>query len=112
MLKQALAEAQAQGGTQILELHLEMFDPSPQTEQALRALVVELSASTPAEGCRLIAFPAPSRFICWNCCGLRFESDNPEAICPNCGEPGMLIPIEVTFALDHVVVKSEPPAGR
>ncbi len=102
MLKQALAEAQAQGAVQVLELHLEMFDPSPETEQALRALVAELSGGTPAEGCRIITFPAPSRFICWNCCGLRFESDNPEAICPNCGEPGMLIPIEVTFALDHV----------
>jgi len=102
MLRQALAEAQARHVGRIAELHLELFDPSPETEQALRRLVAELSVGTPAEGCRIVTFPAPSRFICWNCCGLRFKSDSPEAICPNCGEPGLLIPAEVTFALDHI----------
>lgn len=45
-----------------------------------------------AEGVQVVTFLAPSRFICWNCCGLRFESEDSEAICPNCGELGMLIP--------------------
>jgi hypothetical protein len=40
----------------------------------------------------------------WNRCGLRLASDGPEAICSNCGDLGMLIPMEVTFALARVDV--------
>lgn len=104
MLKQALAEAEAQGGTRITELHLELFDSSPEAEHSVRSLVAELSVGTPAESARVVTFLAPSRFICWNCCGLRFEGEGPEAECPNCGHLGMLIPLDVTFAFDHVEV--------
>jgi Zn finger protein HypA/HybF involved in hydrogenase expression len=104
MLMQALSEAQAQDARRITELHLELFDPSSETEQALRGLVAELSTGTLAADAEVVIFLAPSRFICWNCCGLRFESQSAEAVCPNCGEMGMVIPPEVTFALDHVEV--------
>ena len=104
MLQQALAEAHAQGPGRIERLHLELFDADLQIEEVLKDLVADLSRGTPAEGAQVVTFLAPSRFICWNCCGLRFESEDPEAICPNCGELGMLIPPEVTFALDRVEV--------
>jgi Zn finger protein HypA/HybF involved in hydrogenase expression len=104
MLAQALAEAQAQHARRITELHLELFDPSPEAEQALRDLVAELSANTLAADAQTVTFLAPTRFICWNCCGLRFESQASEAICHNCGELGMLIPPDVTFAFEHVEV--------
>lgn len=104
MLEQALAEAEAQHARRLTELHLELFDPDPETSRALCDLVLELSAGTIAAGVQVVTFRAPSRFICWNCCGLRFESEAGEAVCPNCGELGMLIPPEVTFALDHVKV--------
>ena len=107
MLQQALAEAHAQGADRIARLHLELFDPNPQIKAALDDLVADLSRDTPAEGAQVVTFLAPSRFICWNCCGLRFESEDPEAICPNCGELGMLIPPDVTFALDHVEAQEE-----
>jgi Zn finger protein HypA/HybF involved in hydrogenase expression len=105
MLAQAVAEARARDANRITELHLEMFDPSPETEHSIRSLVAELSVDTLAEGAEVLTFPAPSRFICWNCCGLRFESENPEAVCPNCGDLGMLIPIDVTFALARVEIE-------
>jgi Zn finger protein HypA/HybF involved in hydrogenase expression len=104
MLAQALAEAQGRGAGRIVAIHLELFDPSPETERELRALVADLSVDSAAEGARVVTFPAPSRFICWNCCGLRFESEDPEALCPNCGDLGMLIPMDVTFALARVEV--------
>lgn len=104
MLRQALAEAEAQHARRLTELHLEMFDPNPETERALCDLVVELSAGTIAAGAQIITFRAPTRFICWNCCGLRYENDAGDAVCPNCGDLGMLIPPEVTFAFDHVKV--------
>jgi Zn finger protein HypA/HybF involved in hydrogenase expression len=104
MLEQALAEAESHGARQIAELHLELFDPSPETERALRGMVAELVSGTPAERARVVTFLTPSRFICWNCCGLRYEGDSPDALCPNCGELGWLIPVEVTFALDHIEI--------
>ncbi len=104
MLQQALAEARGRGATRITTLHLELFDLAPETERSIRSLVAELSADTLAAGAEIVTFLAPSRFICWNCCGLRFESDNPEAVCPNCGDLGMLIPVEVTFALARVEI--------
>jgi Zn finger protein HypA/HybF involved in hydrogenase expression len=104
MLAQAIAEARARGAQRITELHLELYDPSPTTERSLRNLVAELGQNTLAEGAQVVTFSAPSRFICWNCCGLRFESEDSEAICPNCGHEGMLIPVEVTFALEHIEI--------
>jgi len=104
MLGQALAGAHAQHARRLTELHLELFDLHPETEQELCDLVVELSAGTIAAGVQVVTFSAPTRFICWNCCGLRFHSEADEAIGPNCGEMGMLIPPDVIFALDHVEV--------
>jgi len=104
MLEQALSEARRKHAVWLTELHLELFDPYPETARALCDLVAELSTDTIAAGARVVTFRAASRFICWNCCGLRFNSDADEAVCPNCGELGMLIPHDVTFALDHVEV--------
>jgi len=102
MLAQALAEARSRGASRITELHLVLYDSSPETEANLRQTVRELSLNTLAEHAQVILHPAPSRFICWNCCGLRFESDDPEAVCPNCGHKGFLVPPDITFALEHV----------
>lgn len=104
MLNQALAEARSRDANRITELHLVMYDLSQETEEALRKTLGELSANTPAEHAQVTTRPAPSRFICWNCCGLRFESDNPEAVCPNCGHEGLLIPADVTFALERIEI--------
>ncbi len=104
MLNQALAEARSRGANRITELHLVMYDSSQETDDALRKILDELSSNTLAESAQVITRPAPSRFICWNCCGLRFESDDSEAVCPNCGHAGLLIPADVTFALDHIEI--------
>lgn len=104
MLNQALAEARSRGANRITELYLVMYDSSQETEGALRKKLDKLSSNTPAENAQVITRPAPSRFICWNCCGLRFESDDPEAVCPNCGQVGLLVPADVTFALEHIEI--------
>jgi Zn finger protein HypA/HybF involved in hydrogenase expression len=102
MLAQALAEARSRGASRITELHLVLYDSSQETGANLRRMVRELSLNTLAEQAQVIFHPAPSRFICWNCCGLRFESDDPEAACPNCGHKGFLVPPGITFALERV----------
>jgi hypothetical protein len=35
---------------------------------------------------------------------LRFESDEEEAVCPNCGHAAMLIPSDIRFALEHIEI--------
>ena len=104
MLNQALAEARSRGASRITELHLVMYNASQETEQALRNALDQLVLNTPAENAQVITRPGPSRFICWNCCGLRFESDEPDAVCPNCGHSALLIPSEIIFALDHIEI--------
>lgn len=102
MLAQALAEAKVRDARRVTGLHLTMYDRSPETLTAVQQAVQAVSLGTPAEGARLFTQPAPSRYICWNCCGLRYESMEEDAMCPNCGSEGFIIPMEITFALDRV----------
>jgi len=44
------------------------------------------------------------RFICWDCCGLRYEAPDDNPMCPNCGGVGIIVPPEITFALDHIEI--------
>jgi Zn finger protein HypA/HybF involved in hydrogenase expression len=102
MLDQALAEARSRGARRITELHLVMYDPSEDAERALRGMLRKLSSNTLAKDARIVTHEGPNSYICWNCCGLRFESSDPDAICPNCGHSVLLIPSDVTFALEHI----------
>lgn len=102
LLDQALAEARSKGAVRITELHFVLYGASQEKEAMLRETVKELATDTPAADVRVFIRVRPTRYICWNCCGLRFESDEEEAICPNCGHTAMRIPEEITFALDHI----------
>ena len=104
LLNQALAEARSHGASQIVALHFVVYGPSQEIEVGLRRILEELSIGTLAEGAHIITRAGPSCFICWNCCALRFESDDEEVACPNCGHTAELIPVEITFALDHIEV--------
>lgn len=107
MLAQALAEARAQGATRITALHLVMYDHSLEALQTVRAALDHYAAGTPAEGAGLVPIPAPSNFICWNCCGLRYQSDQMDGTCPNCGSVGLIVPPEIIFSLDHIQVAKD-----
>jgi Zn finger protein HypA/HybF involved in hydrogenase expression len=102
MVNQALAEARTRGAKRVTALHLTMFDHSDEALPGVQRMLNTVSVGTPAEGARLVTRPAPSRYICWNCCGLRFESMEKDAMCPNCGSVGFILPPEITFALDYV----------
>jgi Zn finger protein HypA/HybF involved in hydrogenase expression len=102
MVAQALAEAQTHDAQRVTALHLTMYDPSTEALRAVKEALALVCARTPAEGARLVTRPAPSRYICWNCCGLRYESSDEDAMCPNCGSVGFAVPPDITFALDRV----------
>jgi Zn finger protein HypA/HybF involved in hydrogenase expression len=104
LLDQALAEAHSQGTDRITKLHFVIYGWSQEQENRLRELLYDLSKGTPAEDAEIVVRDGPHRFICWNCCGLRFESDEEAATCPNCGHEALSIPSEIPFALDRIEV--------
>jgi len=100
MVAAAVAESQANGAGAITALHLTIY-PTPETPlDAIRAAIDAARRGTPAEHARLHFSEAPARYICWNCCGLRFEGK--DGICPNCESEALIVPEEITFALDRV----------
>lgn len=107
MLGQALAEARARGAARITALHLVMYDHSIEALRAVRSALDELCPGTPAEDAAFVPIPSLSKFICWNCCGLRYEADDDNPVCPNCGSLGMIVPPEITFSLDHIETAQE-----
>ncbi len=103
LVAQAIAEARrddtAHNGLKLSEVHLVLY--GDQDEAEARRLFEQASRGTGAEGARLVIERAGSRYICWNCCGLRFESN--DGLCPNCGEVAMRVPDEIAFALRRAV---------
>ena len=104
LLDQALAEARSHKASRITALYFVTYGASQETEANLRRIVQELSPNTLAEGAQVITWKGPNRFICWNCCALRFESEEEEAICPNCGHTAARIPTDIKFALDRIEI--------
>ncbi len=102
LLNQALAQARSQDARRITALDFVIYGWSQGEEDDLRCLLQEVSAGTPAEDAEIVIEAGPHRFICWNCCGLRFESDEEAATCPNCGHEALAIPSDIPFALDRI----------
>jgi len=104
MVEQALAEARTRGAARVTALHLTMYDHSEQALKDVQEALAILTPGTPAQNAVLVTTPAPSRFICWDCCGLRYEAPDDNPMCPNCGGVGIIVPPHITFALDRVEV--------
>ncbi len=109
LFKQALAEARSRGADRITALHFVTYGPLQETEGRLRNILRGLWVGTPAENARIVVRAGIKRFVCWNCCGLRFESDEEDATCPNCGHTAVWIPSEITFALERVETAEGTP---
>ena len=95
IVAQAVAEAKSRGDGRLARVHLDIYGDCSAAE--IRRLFQEASAGTLAESAEVVIKRAGSRYICWNCCGLRFESM--DGVCPNCGEAALVVPEEITFAL-------------
>jgi Zn finger protein HypA/HybF involved in hydrogenase expression len=104
LIDQALAEAKRRANgseTPIAEVHLDLYTGA--SEDDTRTLFADAARGTAAETARLVLKQCGSRYICWNCCGLRF--DGYEGVCPNCGEEALEVPEEIAFALRRVVMQ-------
>jgi Zn finger protein HypA/HybF involved in hydrogenase expression len=108
MVEQALAEARTRGAARVTALHLTMYDHSLEALQDVQEALAVVTPGTSAQDAALVTTLAPSRFICWDCCGLRYEAPDDNPICPNCGGAGIIVPPEITFSLDHIEVAFDP----
>ncbi len=102
MIAEAVARSRANGADAIAALHLTIYSKPDRPLEAIRAAIDAARRGTPAEGARLHFREAGARYICWNCCGLRFEGK--DGMCPNCGGEALSVPEEILFALDRVEV--------
>ncbi len=101
IVAQAIAEASRKAPQgRLATIHLIVYGGFDAVQA--RDLYGQASRGTAAEGVPLTLQEAGSRYICWNCCGLRFESA--DGVCPNCGETAIVVPEEIGFALHKVEV--------
>ena len=100
MISAALAQSSIEGHGGISALHLTVYPTSATPLDSIREAIDEARRGTAAERAQLHFQEAPTRYICWNCCGLRFEGK--DGICPNCGGEALTIPEEILFALDRI----------
>ena len=97
MIAEAVARSQS---TAIAALHLTIYLTPESSLDAIRAAIDAARRGTAAEQADLCFHEAPARYICWNCCGLRFAGWG--GICPNCGGEALIVPEEIVFALSQV----------
>ena len=102
LINQAVAEATAQGKSSIRALYFVIYPDDDILPDVIHAAIETMRLATPAGEAELHFTQRPGRYVCWNCCGLRYEAVN--GVCPNCGHEGLIIPPEMVVALDHIEV--------
>ncbi len=102
LINQAVAEATAQDKPEIRALYFVTYPAEDVTPEMIRAAIDTMRQATPAGHAVLHFTPKPGRYVCWNCCGLRYEAS--DGVCPNCGHEGLVIPPEMVVALERIEV--------
>jgi Zn finger protein HypA/HybF involved in hydrogenase expression len=102
LINQAVAEAAAQGQPEIRALHFVIYPAEDVTPDMIRTAIDTMRQATPAGHAELHFTPKPGRYVCWNCCGLRYEAV--DGVCPNCLHEGLIIPMEMVVALERIEV--------
>ncbi len=102
LIDQAVAEAAAQGKPEIRALYFVTYPAEEVTPAMIRAAIDMMRQATLAGNAELHLTPKPGRYVCWNCCGLRYEAI--DGVCPNCLHEGLIIPMEMVVALEKIEV--------
>ena len=100
LINQAVAEAAAQGKSEIRALYFVTYPAEDVTPAMIRAAIETMRQATPAGQAELRFTLKPGRYVCWNCCGLRYEAV--DGVCPNCLHEGLIIPLEMVVALEKI----------
>jgi Zn finger protein HypA/HybF involved in hydrogenase expression len=102
LINQAVAEAAAQGQTSVHALYFVLYPAEDLTLDMVRAAIETMRLATPAGEAELHFTQRPGRYICWNCCGLRYEAI--DGVCPNCLHEGLIVPPDMVVALEKIEV--------
>jgi Zn finger protein HypA/HybF involved in hydrogenase expression len=102
LINQAVAEAAAQDQPEIRALYFVTYPAEDVTPEMIRAAIETMRQATPAGHAELHFEQRPGRYVCWNCCGLRYEAA--DGVCPNCQHEGLVIPMEMVVALERIEV--------
>jgi len=102
LINQAAAEAAALGTHDIRALYFVTYPAEDVTLDMIRAAIDTMRQATPAGHAELHFTSKPGRYVCWNCCGLRYEAI--DGVCPNCLHEGLIIPVEMVVALERIEV--------
>jgi len=102
LINQAVAEATAQGQSAVRALYFVTYPAEDISPEMIRAAIETMRLATPAGQAELHFTPKPGRYVCWNCCGLRYEAA--DGVCPNCGHEGLVIPPDLVVALEKIEV--------
>ena len=102
LVNQAVAEAAAQGKQGIRALYFVTYPAEDVTPDMIREAIDIMRQATLAGKAELHFTPKPGRYVCWNCCGLRYEAI--DGVCPNCLHEGLIIPMEMVVALEKIEV--------
>jgi Zn finger protein HypA/HybF involved in hydrogenase expression len=102
LINQAVAEAAAQGQPDIRALYFVTYPAEDITPEMICAAIETMRHATPAGHAELHFTQRPGRYVCWNCCGLRYEAV--DGVCPNCQHEGLVIPLEMVVALERIEV--------
>ena len=106
MIAAAVAESRAASGRPIAALHVTIYAAPGVSREDVRAAIDAARQGTPSQAAGVRFADAPVRYICWNCCGLRFEGM--DGVCPNCESQALLVPDEIVFALSRVELGPPP----
>lgn len=100
------------GADRVTRVELELGASSHLTEEAARQHFATLAKGTPAEGAELQLAWLPATYQCFTCLR-RFESVSPplEALCPDCGGPGLEISHQDICAARAIEVTTGPSSG-
>jgi Zn finger protein HypA/HybF involved in hydrogenase expression len=102
LINQAVAEAAAQDKSEIRALYFVTYPADDVTPDMIHTAIETMRQATPAGHAELHFTPKPGRYVCWNCCGLRYEAV--DGVCPNCLHEGLIIPMEMVVALERIEV--------
>ncbi len=100
LINQAVAAAAAQGKSDIRAMYFVTYPAEEVTPEMIRKAIDTMRQATPAGAAELHFTPKPGRYVCWNCCGLRYEAI--DGVCPNCGHEGLIIPMDLVVALEKI----------
>ncbi len=111
ILSASFEAAEKAGATKITQIGISVGELTEVMEFALQFAFEALTPGTMAEGATLVVTHVPARSRC-NECGLEYEHDRFQMICPECGNFDVLPLQGRELTIDSIMTPDEPEPAR